>query len=63
MPSGLKENVRRLRRVLPHITKRAAKNALIASKGCFADAIWLLVEDDVSEESVHADMEPQKVSH
>ncbi|TVY28080.1 ATP-dependent helicase [Lachnellula hyalina] len=43
---GLRENVSRIRRVLPHITILGAKNALIVCNGNLDEAILLLGGDD-----------------
>lgn len=48
----VRENITRIRRVLPHISMLAAKNALIVSRGSLDDALVLLGGEDAPGEVI-----------
>jgi hypothetical protein len=50
--SQIQENVQMVRRVLPHISLLAAKNALVACKGSVDNAIFILGGDDAPAEII-----------
>ncbi|TVY84992.1 ATP-dependent helicase fft2 [Lachnellula suecica] len=50
--AAIRENVIRIRRVLPHIAMLAAKNALIVSHGSLDEAILLLGGEDLQDEVI-----------